>query len=164
MSSNAGVPSSKESGEIVEANVIQRVQELTHVSDQTAKWHDAEVVALFEPPHDSVTFHGINLLAVGIPVEIKAAQIWYNSGQRGRFYIRKRQHERLLDAGGAYLFAVYIPKSGHSVRAMAVLPASLVDELLPTGWTTRDRSGEDGYRQLAWSRVLDPENVEEARR
>ncbi len=164
MSSGARVPSSKESGETVEGNVIQCVPELRYVSDRTAEWHDAETIALFEPPHDAVTFYGINLLAVGIPVEIKAAQIWYESGQRGRFYIRKRQHERLLDAGGAYLFAVYVPRPDHPVRAMGVMPASLVDELLPDGWTSRDRSGEEGYRQLAWSRILDPADVEETRR
>ena len=158
--SSGAVPSSKESGETVEANVVQRVPELRYVSDRTAEWHDAEVIALFEPPHPEVTFFGINLLAVGVPVEIKAAQLWYSSGQRGRFYVRKRQHQRLLNAAGAYLFAVYVPRPGHPVRTMGVVPASLVDEYLPDGWTTRDRSGEEGYRQLAWSRVFDPDDVE----
>jgi hypothetical protein len=41
-----------------------------------------------------------------------------------------------------------------------VIPASLVDELLPDDWTTReDRSEQVAYRQLSWSRVLDPEEV-----
>lgn len=155
--SSGAVPSSKASGETVEGNVVQRVPELTYVPDRTAEWHDAEVVALFEPPHAEVTFYGINLFAVGVPVEIKAAQRWYASGQRGRFYVRKRQHQRLLDAGGAYLF--YEPRPGHPVCGMGVVPASLVDELLPDGWTSRERSGEEGYRQLAWSRIFEPAEV-----
>lgn len=81
--SSGTLPSSKESGEAVEASVVQPVQELAYVADRTAEWHDAEVVALFEPPHPEVTFYAINLLAVGVPVEIKAAQLRYASGQRG---------------------------------------------------------------------------------
>lgn len=158
--SSGAVPSPKESGEAVEGIVVQRVPELTYVSDRVAEWHDAEVTALFEPPHPEVTFYGINLLAVGVPVEIKAAQRWYASGQRGRFYIRKRQHEQLLEAGGAYVFAIYQPRPDHPVCGTAVVPASLVDELLPDGWTARERSGEEGYRQLAWSRIFDPAEVE----
>lgn len=158
MSSGTATPSPKRSGETVEGIVVQRVEELRYVSDRTARWHDAEVVTLFEPPHDAVSFHGINLLTVGVPVEIKAAQFRYASGQRGRFYIRKGQHERLLDAGGAYLLAVYDPRT-HDVLGMAVIPASLVDELLPDDWTERHDRAERGYNQLGWARVLDPEEV-----
>jgi len=156
-----GARSPKQSGETVEANVLDLVAELRYVSDRTAEWYDAEVVSLFEPPHETVTFRSINLLAVGTPVEIKGAQEWY-SGQRGRFYIRKRQHQQLLDAGGSYLFAVYDPRQNHRVLRMAVMPASVVDEHLPDGWTTRERSGEEGYRQIAWSRVFPVERGDQA--
>lgn len=158
MSSGTATPSPKRAGENAEANVLDRVPELRYVSDRTAEWHDAEVETLFEPPHDAVTFYGINLLAVGTEIEIKAAQFRYASGQRGRWYIRKRQHERLLAEGGAYLLAVYDPRTG-DVLAMAVVPASLIDELLPDGWTPRRDRAEEGYNQLGWARVLDPEEV-----
>lgn len=148
----------KKAGEEVEANVLQRVPELRYVSDQTAEWHDARVETLLEPPHDAVTFYGINLLAVGSEVELKGAQRRYASGQRGRWYFRKGQHERLLDASGFYCLAVYDPRD-RRVLALAVIPASLVDELLPDGWTSRDDRAERGYNQLGWARILDPEGV-----
>lgn len=156
--SEAAVPSPKRSGDLVESEVIELVDELEYVTDRKAEWHDARVVSLLEPSTD-VVFCSINLLQVGVEVEIKAAQLRLASGARGRFFIRKRQHERLVEEDGAYLFAVYHPR-GHEVVAMAVMPASILDELLPDGWTTveGDRS-EEGYRQLAWSRVLDPEDV-----
>ena len=160
MSADVAPRSSKHSGETVEANVLDRVPELAYVSDRTAEWHDAEVVTLLEPCED-VVFYALPLLAVGTVVEIKAAQLRLASGQRGRFYIRKRQHQKLLDANGVYLFAVYDPRDDHRVLRMAVWAASLVDELLPDGWTAvhGDRA-EEGYRQLAWSRVIDPEEVD----
>ncbi|WP_132060222.1 hypothetical protein [Halorussus amylolyticus] len=159
MSDTASTPSSKRSGELVEAEVVELVPELTYVSDREAEWHDARVTALLEPSED-ITFCSINLLATGVPVEIKAAQFRLASGRSGRFFIRQRQHQRLLNANGAYLLAVYDPR-GHHVLAMAVIPASILDEVLPDGWTEvhGDRA-ERGYRQLAWSRVLDSETVD----
>jgi hypothetical protein len=148
----------KKAGEEVEDNILQRVTELRYVTDQTAEWHDARVETLLEPPHDAVTFYGVNLLAVGSIVECKGAQYRYANGQRGRWYIRKGQHERLLDAGGFYALAVYDPRD-RRLRAIAVIPASLVDELLPDDWITRDDRAERGYNQLGWARLLDPEEV-----
>jgi len=157
---SADVPS-KRAGEAVEARVLEEIAELRNVTDATAEWHDAEVESLLEPS-ERVVFCGINLLAAGTPVEIKSAQTRLASGQRGRFYLRQRQHERLLDAAASYLFAVYNPRD-RSVEAIAIMPASLVDELLPDGWTSVDADrSERGYRQLGWSRVFDPAEVTEA--
>ena len=150
---------SKAAGEAVEAEVIQRVPELEYVGDHTARWHDARVNGLLEPSA-TVAFGDVLLLEDGTPVEIKAAQRHLNSGRRGRYYIRQRQHERLVDEAASYLFAVYDPRT-RDVLAMLVVPASIIDHVLSDGWTSvaGDRA-EEGYRQLAWSRLIDPNRVE----
>lgn len=152
--------SPKVSGDTVEGIVCDRVPELSYVTDRAAVWHDACVDVVLEPC-DELHFVGINLLEVGTAVEIKAAHVEYSNGRAGRFYIRKRQHEKLLAEGGAYLFVVYgLRGATHEIIAMAVAAATTVDGLLSDGWTTRpERSGEEGYRQLAWTRIIDPEEV-----
>ncbi|MFC4449841.1 hypothetical protein [Halorussus aquaticus] len=164
MSDAQAVLHPKAAGESVEANVVQRVEQLAYVSDREAEWCDALADSLLAPTTtDSVIFCGINLLAKGTHVEIKSAQDRLASGQRGRIYVRKRQHERLLEENAAYLVAVYDPRPGRNQRvlAMAIIPASVLDEILPDGWTSveGDRS-ERGYRQLSWSRIIDPDDVE----
>jgi hypothetical protein len=139
--------------------VIQRVDALRYVSDQTAEHYDAVVDGLFAPSAD-VPFIGIVVLEDSTSVEIKAAQRHLASGRRGRFFIRERQHGWLLEDAGAYLFAVYDPRE-HRVLAMTALAATTLDGALPEGWTSveGDRA-ETGYRQLSWSRVIDPDRVE----
>jgi len=155
----------KAAGESVEANVVQRVDQLAYVTDREAQWCDARVDALLDPgTTDAVIFRGINLLATGTHVEIKSAQRRLASGSRGRIFVRERQHQRLLEENAAYLVAVYDPRPGRDQRvlAMAVIPASLLDEVLPDGWTNVDDDdrGEQGYRQLAWSRIIAPSDLE----
>lgn len=158
---STSVPSPKDSGETVEGNVVQITDELRYVPETEARWCDARVVGLLEPSTE-VPFIGINLLQADDPVEIKAAQVRLTSGQRGRFYIRRGQHRTLVQEGGAYLLAVYVPRPGHEVLAKVVIPATILDELLPDGWTEVDRDGRtEGYRQVSWSRVIEPETVEE---
>lgn len=149
----------KAAGEAIEAEVIQEVGGLRYVGDNTAEWHDARVDGLLEPS-DRLPFIGVVVLETGTPVEIKAAQRRLNSGRRGRYYIRQRQHERLVQEGASYLFAVYQPQTEH-LLAMLVVPATVVEGLLPDGWTDveGDRA-EEGYRQLAWSNLFDPSEVE----
>lgn len=152
--------SSKAAGDAIEAEVIQHVPELAYVGEETARWHDARTEGVLAAS-ETLTFDNVLALADGTPVEIKAAQRRLNSGQRGRYYIRRRQHDRLVDEGAAYLFAVYDPRS-EDVLAMHVSPAAAVDELLPDGWTDVDDEDrrEQGYRQLAWSNLFDPDTVE----
>jgi hypothetical protein len=139
--------------------VIQRVDALRYISDQTAEHYDAVVDGLLAPSAD-VPFIGIAVLEDGTSVEIKAAQRRLASGQRGRFYIRERQHGRLVDDAGAYLLAVYDPRE-HRVLAMTALAATTLGGALPDGWTAVDGDRvEQGYRQLSWSRAIDPDRVE----
>lgn len=150
--------SSKAAGEAIEAEVLQHVDALEYVGDSEAEWYDARVNGVLDGR--DTRLGSTPLLADGTPVEIKAAQRRLASGARGRYFIRQRQHERLVTESAAYLFAVYDPRT-HRVLAMLAVPASIIDELLPDGWTAvaGDRA-EKGYRQLAWSRLFDPETVE----
>ena len=145
---------SKHAGDAVETAVVGRVPEIEAVPDSEAEWCDARVVEAWLPPAS------VPLLP-DVPVEIKAARVRLASGRRGRFYIRRRQHERLLAEGGVYVFAVYEETSGRPIRGLRVAAADAVDALLPDGWTDVDGPrSETGYRQLAWSRLLDTVTVE----
>lgn len=139
--------------------MLQEVPALSYVGDATAEWFDARVEGLLAPSN-RLPFVDILVLEDGSEVEIKAAQRRLASGGRGRYYLRQRQHERLVAAGASYLFAVYNPHT-ERVLSMLVVPATVVDRLLPDGWTAveGDRA-EEGYRQLAWSNLFDPAEVE----
>jgi len=155
---------SKQAGETIEHVVIQHEPAFENVTDTEAEWHDARVNGLLEAS-DELPFAGIVVLEDDTAVEIKAAQVELNGGRRGRFQFRRDQHEQLLQASAAYLFAVYDPRN-QSPLAKIVVPASLVDEHLPADgdWTTLERDHRETteeYCQRAWSRFIDPETVGE---
>lgn len=159
MSSAAYHP--KDAGELVATHVVDEVGGLDAVGDDVAVWFDAVVVDVLEHPADVVLVLAVEDVDVDVPVEIKSARRRLASGSRGRFYIRQRQHERLVEEDGLYLFAVYEPTDDLPIVAIAVVPARDVDELLPDGWTpVRGRRAELGYRQLTWTNVLDADVVE----
>lgn len=154
---------SRAAGDMVEHAVIQFNPALENVTDADARWYDARVDGRLEPS-DDLPFEAVSVLEDGAEVEIKGAQIRLNTGQRGRFYIRRQQHERLLDAGAAYLLAVYDPRT-EEIVAKLVVPASVVDDQLPDdeGWVTLDRDGRTStveYCQRAWSRFFELSSVE----
>lgn len=155
---------SKAAGETIEHVVIQHEPAMENVTDTDAEWHDARVDGLLEAS-DELPFVGVVVLEDETPVEIKAAQVALNGGRRGRFQFRRQQHERLLEASAAYLFAVYDPRDQKPI-AKIVVPASIVDEELPSdnGWTTLNRESREAteeYCQRAWSRFFSPETVGE---
>lgn len=133
MSSQASlgeIESPKASGDAIEADVVQSIEPLRYVGDRTATWHDAETTGLLEPS-TTLPFYGIGVVEPETPVEIKACQIETSNGSRstrGRFYVKRRAHEQLLDAAGMYLFAIYIPRPSLPNVARAIVPATLVDE------------------------------------
>ncbi|WP_247002301.1 hypothetical protein [Halosolutus gelatinilyticus] len=155
--------SPKASGDAIEAAVVQDVTELEYIGDRTASWHDARTSALLEPRR-SLPFYGIVLVETGVPIEIKGCQIETSNGSRstrGRFYVKRAAHEQLVDAAGMYLFVVYLPRPGLPQVARAIVPASIVDELLAGRWYDVDGSrSEQEVAKLAWSHVIDPANVD----
>ncbi|AFO55972.1 MULTISPECIES: hypothetical protein [unclassified Natrinema] len=164
MSSRASeLESPKASGDALEGEIIQAVDALEYVSDHTATWHDARTTAVLEASH-SLPFYGIVLVEPDVPVEIKGCQIETSNGDRstrGRFYVKRAAHDQLLEAGGMYLFVVYLPRPGLPQVARAVVPATLVDELLAGRWYEVGGSrSESEVAKLAWSHVIDPAGVD----
>jgi hypothetical protein len=133
MSSRASeLESPKASGDALEAEVVQTVDELEYVSDHTVTWHDAWTTAVLEAC-ESLPFYGIVLVERNVPVEIKGCQIETSNGSRstrGRFYVKRTAHEQLVEAARMYLLVVYLPRPGLPQVARAIVPATLGDELL----------------------------------
>ena len=149
--------SSREAGENAESAVLQAVPELEYVPDSEALHHDARATTLVTPD-ETVLFAGICLLEAGTVVEIKTVMAVYGENQkRGRYYLRKGQHEALLDAEGVYLFAVCEPNPDRDVIALKVVPATIVDELVHS-WISPDERPD--YAQLAWTNVFNPSEVQ----
>ena len=167
MSSRASeLESPKASGDALEADVVQTVDALEYVGDQTATWHDARTTTLLEPS-ESLSFYSIVVVEPDTPVEIKGCQVETSNGSRstrGRFYVKRAAHERLLEAAGMYLFVVYVPRPGLPQLARALVPASIVDELLRGKWYDVGGSrSESEVAKLTWSHVIDPETVDSSR-
>lgn len=148
-------------GSNAEAAVLERVPELRYELGDDPETPDAIVERLLTPS-DDLPFVGTCLLEVGTHVEIKSASVVVGEAEaRGRFQIRTRQHHALLEAAGSYLFAVCEPRPERPIIAAKVVPATIVDELVP-GWISVDDETrrEQAYAQLAWSRVFDVSEVE----
>jgi len=144
--------SSKRAGENAESAVIQRHPELEYVGDTEAQHYDARVSELLSPS-PMLPFVGLCLLEVGTAVEIKSTMAVYGQSQRrGRFYLRRKQHQRLVDEGGVYLFAVCEPRPSRPVLAAKVVPATTVGGMVSSWIDAGDRAD---YAQLAWSRIFD---------
>ncbi|RQG94068.1 hypothetical protein [Natrarchaeobius chitinivorans] len=155
--------SPKASGDALEAELIQTIDALEYVGDRTATWHDARTTTLLEPAL-SLPFYGIVVVEADVPVEIKGCQIETSNGAgstHGRFYVKREAHQQLLEAAGMYLFVVYVPRPGLPQVARAVVPATIVDELLSDRWYDVGGSrSENEVAKLAWSHVIDPGTVD----
>jgi len=143
---------SKQIGDRLESEVIQLVPGLEWVSDREDQHIDA-VTTEAVWPSDQLHLGGICVLEPETRVEIKSAAVRLTSGQRGRFYVRKHQHKKLLsDGGGVYLLAIYAPAS-YDVICLAGVPATIVDSRL-SSWRDLDRG--ETYTQVSWSSVINP--------
>lgn len=154
--SESATTSAKRGGENAEGAVIDLVSELEYVPDTEAEHYDARTTTLLEPS-ETIPFVGMCLLEAGVAVEIKSVMVVYGANSsNGRFYLRKGQHERILDEAGVYLFAVCEPRPSRPVIAMKVVPATIVDDLISSWINAGDRPT---YAQISWSKVFDPEEV-----
>jgi len=155
--------SSKRIGDSVEAAIINRDDGLESVGDSVATWYDARTVDCLDPSYER-PFLGIPLVESGTEVEIKGACVVRSNGSRqrpGHWYIKREAHERLLEAGSVYLLAVYAPISDTPILRSAIIPASLLDEILRDRWYV-DHSCDRPDRQVAqltWSRVIDRDRI-----
>lgn len=156
--------SSKSLGDGVAGDVIQRFA-LEHVPDSDANWHDARTTsALFADDPDELLFSGLCVVEAGTPVEIKATLVVRSAGEgndrKGQWYIKRKAHDRLLEAGGVYLLVVYVQRRGREHLARIVVPAATMDDVLQESWydVDADRS-ESTVAQLTWNRLIDEKYV-----
>lgn len=155
------VAASKAVGETVEDLVLEDVDELREAdvdeswgNAEADFWHDAvPEVALFAS--HQVPMVGTCVVEAGQPVEIKSARATISDGtgtRFGRFNLTRRQHERLLEEGGVYLFAIYAGAAGQEeIRGLLAMPAFIVEDDLRSTWY--DVDGREDYWQLAASRI-----------
>lgn len=103
-------------------------------------------------------------------VELKTCLLWiedrHSRGdrRRGRWWVGRRAHERLVDLEGCYCLVVL--NDDDTVLAYTLVRADVLDELLEHRWTTNGagaRNQGNESAQLPWPAVLDPDAVEEGR-
>ncbi|GCF13257.1 hypothetical protein Harman_11920 [Haloarcula mannanilytica] len=150
----------------VETLVVDAIDVIEAAADADDHF-DAVTTGLFEP---STAAAGVPvrwstpLVEAGSPLEIKACIRKRSKGSttaHGSWCFKGRetgQHGWLLDHAETYLLVVYESDATKEVAAIAVVPASIVDEHLRGRWYDVDRS-EETCAQLRWSEVLDPEVV-----
>lgn len=142
-------------GDRAESAVIESVDGLEYVPDSEGEHYDAEPVTAIGPS-DELDFAGIAVLERGVPIEIKSCIPRLSSGQRGRFYLRRGQHDRLADDGGIYLFAVVSPHDREPITCK-VAAALSVEDVIPS-W--RDAgAGRQQYSQISWPSIFDVSEV-----
>jgi hypothetical protein len=116
-------------------------------------WFDARATR----PVDASPF---GTVIPGTPVESKAARYRIADGgttRRGQWWLRQPSHERLVEADGEYVLAVYTPENG--VLSMRLVPAWWVDDLSLTWSACGDRHHADRAARVPWSRVFDTGEV-----
>jgi hypothetical protein len=99
--------------------------------------------------------------ATGTPIEIKAAALEISDGTRtrsGRWYLRQRAHEELIERDGSYCLVVYELEDGGDLEDIEILsttivPARILESLIGS-WSPVDRAGEGAVSMLAHSRVV----------
>lgn len=159
MSVEDQLAANKAAGQLVERLVTQCVPSLRLVPDDVAQHYDAVATALVTP-HAELPLVGICLLERGTVVEIKSVVRRTATGERGRFYFRAEQHRRLIEAAGVYCFAVCENAPERDLLRLKIVPATLVDELLPADPWLDGGSGRPDYAQLTWSRLFAPAEID----
>lgn len=153
MGSAAG-DSSKQLGERAEAAIIEQVDSLDPVPDTHAEHYDAVPMAAIFP--STVPMVGIAVVGAGRPVEIKTTVPRLSDGERGRLYLRRQQHQSLVDDAGCYLLAVTTPHDREPL-AMKLLAARTLGDLI-SSWIEPENRAD--YAQISWGRIFDREDIE----
>jgi hypothetical protein len=143
-------------GEDLEAIVIADVDELEPYDDDSPDPVDidARATATIEST-PALPLVGLAEIDPGTLVEMKATQYRISDGTAsrfGRFHIRRKQHQRLLDERGAYLMAVYRPADDpdDDPEVIAkILVAARTVERYRNAWY--DVAGRETYTQLRWT-------------
>lgn len=119
-------------------------RQLTDTPDDT-EWADIEFQEEVDAP--------IGLIPDGTKGEVKSCIPEYGDCY-GKWWIRRRNHQRLLEDGGVYIFAIIDPDT-HTVLRMGLLDATDVDVLIDEWWECGDGGHTaQAYRQLPWTTLF----------
>ncbi|RDZ39426.1 hypothetical protein C5B91_20255 [Haloferax sp. Atlit-10N] len=151
---------SKRAGERAEADQIQRVDGFEAApkngDDGQELPYDIVCVRAVWPSPD-LPFVGVLVLEQGSEVESKSCAVVINESQdRGRYYLRKKQHEALVELGAFYLFSVRDPNTDEVIAAK-IVPATAVTDL---NFSWIEAEGRATFGQITWTQIFDREEVE----
>jgi hypothetical protein len=112
------------------------------------EWFDLAATDSFDAIGESVD--------AGDRLECKSCWDRYGS-RRGRWWIARAAHERLVESNGWYILSV-VDREAEYILRMSLVRASFIDRLIGERWTDCGRGGKgvEQYRQLPWSAVFDP--------
>lgn len=138
----------RERGRDVECAVCEQWP-LDRIDDDRAEWYDLEFVA------DVVGDRAGTIATVGDVVEAKSCYASYD-GRAGRWWIRRENHEQLVDIDGWYVLVVLERESDEILR-MALTRAETIDRIIDGNWWDCGNGGRsaDQFRQIAWTAVFD---------
>jgi hypothetical protein len=143
-------------GERAERFVADAWETVRLVPDVAVGWYDAVTVdAVEREPAGTVTERGV-------PIEVKSCTREVSGGarrQRGRFWVKRSNHRRLLAADGEYALVLF-SDDGTRVLRFGRFPASEVDEWLAGQSWWKAGPGRGYGTQFCWSRVWSPEFVD----
>lgn len=121
------------------------------VSADDDHWYDVVVDAIGTGGELDVVFCGVDPAGLDGDVgEVKAAKFRLDD-RFGRFNIRRGQHEKLVDAGGIYLLAVYRETDDlddPDLAGLVIASADVVDETRNPWY---ELAGRDDYTQVRWT-------------
>lgn len=153
---------SKTVGELVATSIIDDIDALEAVDDETCEWHDAIATSQLDDV-EYIVVDDDEPVDAETPLELKAARVRVSEGsgwRDGLFYLREGQQQHLLDNNGVYVFSVYeldkldddgVDDIEVRVRSLLAMRAERVDELI-TSWYNAGRRREP-YTQIRWSRL-----------
>lgn len=89
------------------------------------------------------------------PIEVKACRIEVSGGRSGRWWLRKRNHETLVEDDGVYALGVYDERA-ETVRRLSLVGASTMDILVEGRWCDAGSRHETRQcAQLPWTEVYE---------
>lgn len=148
---------SRRLGRSSQSAAIETVDGIEPVPDEVAIHHDARAIDRITPS-PSLPIVGRVEIEPGTPIEIKSAAVVATADQkRGRFYLRREQHEKLIEQGAVYLMVVSTSDPSREVLAAKIVDAREIDDLVPSWIDGGDRAD---FAQITWSRVIEPSLVE----
>jgi len=156
MSSTSRQLSSKRAGDRAEGAAIDAVDELEHVPDTEVEHADARAERTIAP-RPALPTVGLPLVERGTLVEIKSAIARLETGGRGRFYVRRGQHDELVQDAAVYLFVVCAPTPDRAPIAMKLVPAVALEDVV-SSWRDAGPDRPD-YAQVRWGRIFDASEV-----